>query len=80
MGAKASDGSPACSSAPAHLSREDNARAAAQSLIPDPDTQTSMELEAKRLGSLDVRALLELMMLTDQHLEGAPDDDAPVPE
>lgn len=34
----------------------------------DTATDASLELEAKRIGSLDVKALLELMMLTDEHL------------
>jgi hypothetical protein len=34
----------------------------------DTEHDARLELEAKRLGNLDVKALLELLMLSDQHL------------
>ena len=34
----------------------------------DTEHDATLELEAKRLGTLDVKALLELMKLSDQHL------------
>jgi hypothetical protein len=39
----------------------------------DTEHDATLELEAKRLGSLDVKALLELLMLSDRHLEDAGD-------
>ena len=35
----------------------------------DTEHDARLELEAKRLGTLDVKALLELMKLSDEHLE-----------
>ena len=35
----------------------------------DTEHDATLELEAKRLGTLDVKALLELIKLSDQHLE-----------
>ena len=35
----------------------------------DTEHDATLELEAKRLGSLDVKALLELLKLSDQHLK-----------
>ena len=35
----------------------------------DTEHEATLDLEAKRLGTLDVKALLELMKLSDQHLE-----------
>jgi hypothetical protein len=43
----------------------------------DTASDASLELEAKRLGNLDVKALLELMMMSDQHIDAADDDEAP---
>lgn len=42
----------------------------------DTATDASLELEAKRIGSLDVKALLELMMLTDEHLAAESEEGA----
>ena len=36
----------------------------------DTEHDATLELEAKRLGSLDVKALLELLMLSEPHLKG----------
>lgn len=44
--------------------------------LTDTATQSSLELEAKRIGSLDVKALLELMMLSDKHLDEGSEDEA----
>ena len=35
----------------------------------DTEHDATLELEAKRLGNLDVKALLELLMLSERHLE-----------
>ena len=48
--------------------------------LTDTATQSSLELEAKRLGSLDVKALLELMMMSDHHLDDSPEDETSVGE
>lgn len=37
--------------------------------LTDTATEAPLELEAKRLGSLDVKALVELMMMSNEHLE-----------
>jgi hypothetical protein len=42
----------------------------------DTEHDARLELEAKRLGTLDVKALLELIMLSDKHLEDTDDDEA----
>ncbi len=42
----------------------------------DTEHDARLELEAKRLGTLDVKALLELMKLSDQHLEDAEGEEA----
>ena len=44
--------------------------------LTDSETGASLELEAKRLGNLDVKALLELMMMSDHHLEDGVDAEA----
>ena len=41
----------------------------------DTEHDATLELEAKRLGTLDVKALLELMMLSDQHLDRSVDEE-----
>ena len=41
----------------------------------DTEHDATLELEAKRLGSLDVQALLELMMLSSEHLEDQEDEE-----
>ncbi len=43
----------------------------------DTEHDATLELEAKRLGTLDVKALLELLMLSDQHLDDTVDEAAP---
>lgn len=40
----------------------------------DTEHDATLELEAKRLGTLDVKALLELIKLSDNHLDDDPDD------
>ena len=42
----------------------------------DTVTDSSLELEAKRLGTLDVNALVELMMMSNQHIDDAADSEA----
>jgi hypothetical protein len=42
----------------------------------DTEHDATLELEAKRLGTLDVKALLELMKLSDKHLEDDEDEEA----
>ncbi len=42
----------------------------------DTEHEATLELEAKRLGTLDVKALLELMKLSDQHLEDGDEEEA----
>ncbi len=42
----------------------------------DTKQGATLELEAKRLGNLDVKALVELMMLSSEHLEDSADQDA----
>ena len=37
----------------------------------DTEHDARLDLEAKRLGNLDVKALLELLMLSDEHLANA---------
>ena len=46
----------------------------------DIKTDATLELEAKRLGSLDVKALLELLMLSDQHIANSDAEEAAEPE
>jgi hypothetical protein len=55
----------------------------AQTLAPlnitlvDTEHDATLELEAKRMGTLGVKALLELLKLSDQHLEAPVDEEAP---
>jgi hypothetical protein len=42
----------------------------------DTEHEATLELEAKRLGTLDVKALLELMKLSDQHLQDDGEEEA----
>lgn len=42
----------------------------------DTEHDATLDLEAKRLGTLDVKALLELMKLSDQHLTDEEDEEA----
>ncbi|MDP2287189.1 MAG: hypothetical protein Q8M73_01310 [Actinomycetota bacterium] len=44
--------------------------------LTDTETNSSLELEAKRLGNLDVKALLELMMMSADHLDEGVDQEA----
>jgi len=44
--------------------------------LTDTETDSSLELESKRLGTLDVKALLELMMMSEEHLDDDAEDDA----
>jgi hypothetical protein len=48
--------------------------------LTDTESDSSLELESKRLGTLDVKALLELMMMSDEHLEDEAEDDARMTE
>jgi len=50
--------------------------------IPFVDTtnDATLELEAKRIGSLDAKALIELLMLSDQHIDAAIDEETAAPE
>jgi hypothetical protein len=41
----------------------------------DTDHDATLELEAKRLGTLDVKALIELLMLSDQHIDNSVDEE-----
>jgi hypothetical protein len=43
----------------------------------DTEHDATLELEAKRLGTLGVKALLELLMLSDEHLEAPVDEETP---
>ena len=42
----------------------------------DTEHDATLELEAKRLGTLDVKALVELMMLSNEHLDDSVDEEA----
>lgn len=42
----------------------------------DTEHDARLELEAKRLGTLDVKALVELMMLSDKHLDDSANPEA----
>ncbi|MCX6413357.1 MAG: hypothetical protein NTU77_01905 [Actinobacteria bacterium] len=42
----------------------------------DTEHDATLELESKRLGTLDVKALLELMMMSDEHLQDEAEEDA----
>jgi hypothetical protein len=46
----------------------------------DTEHDATLDLGAKRLGTLDVKALLELMKLSDKHLEDEEDEEAAVAE
>ena len=41
----------------------------------DTEHDATLELEAKRLGTLDVKALLELLMLSDEHIDSSVDEE-----
>jgi|JI10StandDraft_1071094.scaffolds.fasta_scaffold42431_2 hypothetical protein len=41
----------------------------------DTANGATLELESKRLGTLDVKALLELMMMSNAHIDDAADDE-----
>jgi hypothetical protein len=41
----------------------------------DTESDATLELEAKRLGTLDVNALVELMMLSNEHIDDTADDE-----
>ncbi len=41
----------------------------------DTEHDARLELEAKRLGTLDVKALVELLLLSDQHLDDSVDEE-----
>ena len=41
----------------------------------DTENDATLELEAKRLGTLDVKALIELLMLSDQHIDSSVDEE-----
>jgi len=43
----------------------------------DTEHDATLEVEAKRMGTLGVKALLELLKLSDQHLEAPVDEEAP---
>ena len=45
----------------------------------DTEHDATLELEAKRLGTLGVKALLELLMLSEEHTEAGADADTPTP-
>ena len=40
----------------------------------DTQNDATLELEAKRLGTLDVKALIELLMLSDHHLDDSAEE------
>jgi hypothetical protein len=41
----------------------------------DTASDATLELEAKRLGTLDVKALIELLMLSDHHMDNSAEEE-----
>jgi hypothetical protein len=55
-------------------------RATLDITLVDTSNEATLELEAKRLGSLDAKALIELLLLSDHHIDSAVDEETPATE
>ena len=55
-------------------------RATLDITLVDTENEATLELEAKRIGSLDAKALIELLMLSEHHVDSAGDDEVAATE